>query len=195
MKKSLGPKTIAFPTPVWLVGSYDAQGKPNAMTVAWGGICASSPPCVMVSIRKVRHSYDSIMTRKAFTISIPSEKYTKEADFFGIASGKHTDKFKDTGLTPVKSGIVDAPYIAEFPVVLECRLIQTHELGTHTLFIGEILDVKADQETLGPNGFPDEEKVRPILFGPGLLSYHGVGSHLGQAYSVGKNPAALKGAE
>ena len=75
MKQSLGPKTLLFPTPVLMVGSYDQAGKPNLMNAAWGGICCSEPPCVTVSIRKARHSYDSIMSRKAFTVGITNEAH------------------------------------------------------------------------------------------------------------------------
>jgi flavin reductase (DIM6/NTAB) family NADH-FMN oxidoreductase RutF len=81
---------------------------------------------------------------------------------------------------------VDAPYVGEFPLVLECRLLQTIEIGLHTQFVGEILDVKAEESVLGENGLPDIEKVRPILFDPEIRTYHGVGKHLGQAYSIGK---------
>ena len=145
MKQSLGPKTLLFPTPVLMVGSYDQAGKPNLMNAAWGGICCSDPPCVTVSIRKARHSYDSIMFRKAFTVGITNEEHIVEADYVGMASGRNVDKFAVAGLTPVRSELVDAPYAAEFPVVLECRLLHTLELGIHTQFIGEILDVKADR--------------------------------------------------
>jgi flavin reductase (DIM6/NTAB) family NADH-FMN oxidoreductase RutF len=82
------------------------------------------------------------MERKSFTVSVPSESYAKEADYFGIASGKKVDKFEKTGLTPVKSGLVDAPYVGEFPLVLECRLIKIVKIGLHTEFVGEILDVR-----------------------------------------------------
>src|SRR5512142_3364972 len=103
MKQSVGAKTLAMPTPVWLVGTYDKDGKPNIMTIAWGGICCSKPPCMAVSLRKATYSYASIVERKGFTINIPSEAHVKEADYAGMASGKDTDKFADTGLTAVKS--------------------------------------------------------------------------------------------
>ncbi|MGZ4903138.1 MAG: flavin reductase family protein, partial [Halobacteriota archaeon] len=109
MKKSIGAQHTGFPAPVFVVGTYDLEGKPNVMTAAWGGICCSAPPCVAVSLREATYTYRNILERKAFTISIPSEKYVKEADYFGIASGKHVDKFSATGLTPAKSEIVDAP--------------------------------------------------------------------------------------
>ena len=126
------------------------------------------------------------MERKAFTVSIPSETYTKEADYFGIASGKTVDKFSATGLTPVKSELVDAPYVKEFPLVLECKLLKIVEIGLHTEFIGEIMDVKADSDVLNEKNLPDIEKVKPIIWNMAGMTYHKVGNPIGQAFSIGK---------
>ena len=139
-KRSLGAKTLVYPTPTWIVGSYDKQGKPNGMTAAWGGICCSDPPCIAVSLRKATYSYASLVNRQAFTISVPSQAQGKAADYFGLVSGRDTDKFAATGLTPVRSDLVDAPYVAEFPLVLECKVLHMFDLGLHTQFVGEILD-------------------------------------------------------
>jgi len=186
MKKSIGAKTIIYPIPILVVGTYDKAGKPNVMTAAWGGICCSSPPCVAVSLRKATYSYGNIVERKAFTINIPSETYVKEIDYFGIVSGKNKDKFSATGLTPVKSDLVDAPYVKEFPFALECRLLHTIEIGLHTQFIGEIMDIKADESMLDENGSLDIEKIKPILFAPESRTYYRVGQYLGKAFSIGK---------
>jgi flavin reductase (DIM6/NTAB) family NADH-FMN oxidoreductase RutF len=186
MKKSIGPRTLAFPTPVWVVGTYDHEGKPNAMTAAWTAICCSKPPCVSVSLRQATYSYENIVARQAFTINVPSQAHVKEADYLGLASGREVDKFAATRLTPVRSVLVEAPYIQEFPLVLECKLLHTYEIGLHTLFIGEILDVKADAAVLGEKGLPDIEKVKPIIFGPEIRTYHGIGKYLGQAFAIGK---------
>jgi flavin reductase (DIM6/NTAB) family NADH-FMN oxidoreductase RutF len=188
MKKSFGAKTILYPTPVLVVGTYDLDGKPNVMTAAWGGICCSAPPCVAVSLRKATYSYNNIVQREAFTISVPSDRYVKEADYFGIASGKNEDKFAASGLTPVRSQLVDAPYVEEFPLVLECRLLQTFELGLHTQFVGEILDVKVDEAALGDGGSLDLEKLRPMIFAPEIRAYFAVGRPLGKAFSIGRTP-------
>jgi flavin reductase (DIM6/NTAB) family NADH-FMN oxidoreductase RutF len=187
MKKSIGPRTLAFPTPVWVVGTYDVNGKANAMTAAWGSICCSKPPCIAVSLRKATYSYGNIVDRQAFTISVPSEKYVREADYFGMASGREVNKFAAARLTAEASTVVDAPYVAEFPLVLECKLLHTIEIGLHTQFIGEILDVKADDAVLGDKGFPEIEKVKPIIFGPEIRTYHGIGKYLGQAFAIGKD--------
>ena len=187
MKKSLGAKTIVYPTPVFIVGTYDKAGKPNVMTAAWGGICCSKPPCVAVSLREATYSYGNLIARKAFTISIPSQGHAREADYFGIASGTTQDKFARSKLTPVKSDLVDAPYVGEFPVVLECRLLQTVKIGLHTQFIGEIVDVKAEESALGPDGLPDILKVKPMVFVPESATYHGIGQFLGRAFSIGRD--------
>ena len=186
MKKSLGAQTLAYPTPTWVVATYDKDGKPNAMTAAWGGICCSKPPCVAISLRKATYSHGCIVARQAFTVSIPSAAHVKEADYFGIASGRDRDKFAAARLTPVRSELVDAPYVAEFPVVLECRLRHTVEIGLHTQFIGEILDVKIDEAAVGTDGTPDIARVRPMIYDTGKRAYWEVGRFLGQAFSIGK---------
>ena len=185
MKKSLGANTIVPTTPVWVVGTYDKEGKPNVTTAAWGGVCCSKPPCIYVSLRKATYTYSNIIERKAFTVSIPSENYTKEADYFGITTGKKVDKFSATGLTPVKSDLVDAPYVKEFPLVIECKIIKIVEIGLHTQFIGEIIDVKADSSVLKKN-LLDIEKVKPIIWNPAGMTYHEVGKPVGQAFAIGK---------
>jgi flavin reductase (DIM6/NTAB) family NADH-FMN oxidoreductase RutF len=186
MKQSLGAKTIVYPAPVFVVGTYDKKGRANAMTVAWGGICCSEPPCATISLRKATYTYNNILEHKAFTINIPSEAYVRESDYFGVATGKKVDKLSAAGLTPVKGTFVDAPYIEEFPFILECKLIHTIELGLHTQFIGEILDIKADESVIGKNKSIDIEKVRPIIYAPGIRKYFGVGKYLGKAFSIGK---------
>jgi flavin reductase (DIM6/NTAB) family NADH-FMN oxidoreductase RutF len=185
MKQSLGPKTLIYPTPVWIVCTYDRNGKANAMTAAWGGVCCSKPPCVGISLQKVRYTYDAILERKVFTINVPSQDHVSAADYFGVASGKDEDKFAVTGLTPVRGEFVNAPYISEFPVILECRLLHTVEIGLHTQFIGEILDVKADEKVLKEDGNPDIELIRPIIYATGARTYHALGEYLGKAYSIG----------
>ena len=186
MKKSVGAKSLLFPTPVLMRGTYDQAGKPNLMNAAWGGICCSQPPCIAVSTRKATYTHAAIVERKAFTVGIACESRIVEADYVGIASGRDVDKFAVSGLTPVRSELVDAPYAAEFPVVLECRLLHVVEIGMHTQFIGEIIDIKADTEVFGEDGHLDIMKVRPLIFDTSHKGYHGVGALLGQAFSIGK---------
>ena len=183
---SLGANTLAPITPVWVVGTYDHEGKPNVMTAAWAGICCSKPPCVTVSLRKATYTYGCIMERKAYTVSIPSAASVKEVDYIGTTSGRNVDKFATTKLTPVRSEIVDAPYIKEFPVVIECKVIHTLEIGLHTQFIGEIMDIKAEESVLGEQGLADILKVKPLIFDPGEGAYYGIGERIGKAFSIGK---------
>jgi flavin reductase (DIM6/NTAB) family NADH-FMN oxidoreductase RutF len=185
MKVSLGAKPLVPTTPVWVVGTYDKEGKPNVMTAAWGGVCCSQPPCIYVSLRKATSTYGNILERKAFTVSIPSETYVKEADYFGMTSGKSVDKFSQTGLVPVKSDVVDAPYVKEFPLIIECKVIKVVEIGLHTEFIGEVMDVKADSTVLNERNLPDIGKMKPIIWSAGM-SYHAVGQSVGEAFSIGK---------
>ncbi len=186
MKQSVGAKTLAMPTPVWLVGTYDPAGKPNIMTIAWGGICCSQPPCLAVSLRKATHTYAAVEARRAFTVSIPAESQAAQADYVGTVSGRDVDKFAACGWTPVRSELVDAPYVGEAPLVVECRLLHMLELGLHTQFVGEIVDVKADPEVLGAKGYPDITKVKPFAWDTAHRGYYGMGSFLGRAWEIGK---------
>ncbi len=186
MKKDMGAKIMLFPTPVFIVATYDSAGKPNAMAAAWGGVCCSVPPCVAISLRKATYTYNSLVETKAFTINIPGENYAKEADYFGIATGKTEDKFAQTGLTPVKSELVNAPYIKEFPLNLECKIMQIFDLGLHTQFIGEIGNVKAD-EALLESQKPMIEQIMPLIFAPNSANYYTIGKEVGKAYSIGKD--------
>jgi flavin reductase (DIM6/NTAB) family NADH-FMN oxidoreductase RutF len=186
MKIFLPAQTILLPSPVLIIGTYGPDGMPNIMNAAWGGITCSKPPCISVSLREATLTYHNIRQAKAFTVNIPSEKYFKEADFVGMVSGRDCDKFKQTGLTPEKSKLVNAPIVKEFPYALECNLVRQIDLGMHTMFIGEIVGMVADREVLNPNQIPDIEKVRPLLFGSfGCLAYYGIGDKLGDAFSVG----------
>ncbi|MDF1515852.1 MAG: flavin reductase family protein [Anaerolineae bacterium] len=187
MKLSRGAKTIVYPTPVFVVGTYDEAGKANAMTVAWGGICCSRPPCVAISVRKATYTYSNLMLRKAFTVNIPARQHARQADYFGIISGRDVDKFAETGLTAVQSDPVDAPYIQEFPLNLLCEVLAIHEIGLHTLFVGEIKDVLADEDVYDTEGKLDVKKVDPILWAPDDGGYYSVGDFVGQAFHIGRD--------
>lgn len=186
MKKSFGPKTLVYPTPLWLIATYDEQGNPDAAAVAWCGVCSSKPPALAISLRKERYTYENIMRRKAFTVNIPSSDQIAFADYCGIASGRNTDKFNKAHYVAEKSEHVDAPYIKECPMVVECTLMRDMDIGSHVHLIGEIIDVKVETAMLGDDGLPDIEKVQPIIYAPEKRSYHGVGTYLGEAFSIGK---------
>jgi flavin reductase (DIM6/NTAB) family NADH-FMN oxidoreductase RutF len=187
MKKSLGPKTLIYPTPVMVVGSYNADGTANLMTAAWGGVASSKPASVAVSIRSATATHGNILQRKAFTIGIPCESQAVIADYAGLVSGREHDKMAELGLTLTPSELVDAPYAAEFPLVLECRLASVNEFGTHTQFVGEVVDAKAEYGVLGDTGSVDVTLLRPITYAIGSQGYFGLGKHLGKAFEIGKD--------
>lgn len=186
MKMQIKPKAIALPTPVFIVGTYDENNVPNGMNVAWGGICSSNPPCISVSIRKERYTYKNIVNRKSFTVNIPSIENVKEADYFGLVSGREINKFEKTKLTPKKAEKIDAPYIEEFPFNIECKLIKEIEVGEHMHLIGEIVNIMVDENCLDENQSPDIEKLKPISYNPLSATYHEIGKEIARAFKVGK---------
>ncbi|GHV25959.1 flavodoxin [Clostridia bacterium] len=148
-KVSITPRALLYPNPMLIICTYDAAGKANAAAFAWGGIASSEPPAISVAVQRPRYTYDALMHRKAFTANLVPAKYAAEADYFGIVSGRNTDKFAAVGLTPVASSVVDAPYIAEFPYALECKVSHTLDLGRHILFIGEVKGTVVDEGLTG----------------------------------------------
>lgn len=186
-KISVGPQPLLFVEPVLLVATYNIDGTPNVMTVSWGGVCNGDPPCVGLAIRSSRWSIDALQTRKSFTVNIPSASLAQQADYVGIVSGKTTDKFSKAGFTAVMSDIVDAPYIAECPMVLECSLRQTMDLGSHTFLVGQIENIKVDANCLDSTGKAiDITQVQPLVYDGGKNRYFGLGQEIGDAFSMGK---------
>lgn len=186
MKRSIGAKHMVLLHPVLIIGTYDDRGYPNIMNVAWGGICCSDPPCIAISVRKATYTYANLMKHKAFTVNIPSAKYLREADYVGIYTGRDENKFKSLGLTPVRSDVVNAPYVDEFSMALECQVIHTLELGLHTQFIGKIIDAKADEQILSPQGFPRVDLMNPFVVASGVATYYALGQSIGRAFSLGR---------
>lgn len=187
MKKSLGASPLAQPTPVWAVGSYDEAGKPNAMIAAWGGIISSDPASIYVSVRPGRHTYAGIMKNKAFTVSVCPAWLAAEADYLGMVSGKKVeDKIAKAGLTSVKSELVNAPYIDEFPLIIECELAETLELGVHTVMVGRIMDVKCDEDKLVDGKHADPMLIQPMVFAPGTRNYYTLGECIAKGFDAGK---------
>jgi flavin reductase (DIM6/NTAB) family NADH-FMN oxidoreductase RutF len=185
MKVSLGPKPLAIPMPAFLVATYDPNGQPNVMTAAWGGVLCSEPPLIGVSIRPHRWTHEGLIVHQAFTINIPKSSQVKQADYFGIVSGKSTNKLAKTSMKAFTSEFVDAPFINDCPVIIECQVTKTVNLGSHILFIGEIKDIKANENTL-IEGKIDLGKVDPLIFGPNS-EYFQIGSFVAKAFSVGKS--------
>lgn len=163
-KRSLGVKAELHPKPAAVIGTYDKDGKPNIMTAAWIGICNSNPLSIAVSMRPATYSYASVTTSGAFTVNIPSADLAKYVDYAGRFSGKDVDKFKETGLTPQRAEFVNAPFIKEFPLVIECELTEYHDLGSHRQFIGKVIDVKADEDILDAEGRVDVSLLNPLIY-------------------------------
>ncbi|MBU0753522.1 MAG: flavin reductase family protein [Planctomycetes bacterium] len=189
MKKTFGPQPLLYNLPVWVVGTFNKDGDPCVMTASWGGVCNSIPPCVAVSIKKNRQTHKNIVNRKAFTVNVPSSSYVRETDYFGLASEGVEDKFAFSGLMPVKSSVVDAPYVEEFPVVAECKLLRTLDLGSHVQVIGEIIDLKVDENALDERGRPDINRIKPFCYDPQNRKYYGVKGDLGEAFKMGRELA------
>ena len=183
---SLGPQAFLSPAPVLLVGTYDEAGQPNIMTAAWGGLCCSQPPCLSVSLRRSSWTCRSLQQKQAFTVSIPSRNMVGQADFAGLVSGRQEEKFKTLGLTPRAGEHVDAPFVAECPVVLELLLRRSLELGSHIQFVGEIMDVKVNRNCLTPEGLPDPARIDALSFAPLTKEYYAVGEFVARAFAVGK---------
>ena len=183
--KRLDARVYAHPTPVWVVGSYGEDGRADGMVAAWGGVVSSQPARLGVSIRPSRQTYANIMAKKAFSICVPDAAHTAQADYLGIASGKDEDKFAATGLTAVPCPDVDAPYVAEFPLAVQCRLTQTVEVGVHVLCIGEGVGILAAESILDDKDRIDVLKADPFTFAIDSKMYHRLGEAVGKAYSIG----------
>ncbi len=190
MLRSLGPRTFILPSPVFLVGVYDCNGRPNIMPATRGGICATQPPSLAVSVRKTRWTHAAVLKRAAFTVSLPPCSLAARTDYAGLYSGAEVDKLAALNLTPVAAEHVDAPYIAECPAVVELSLLQSVDLGSHTQFIGEIMDVKVDVGCLRDDGLPDPDALDPLIFVPLLEEYRSLGGFVSRAYSAGHTVGA-----
>jgi flavin reductase (DIM6/NTAB) family NADH-FMN oxidoreductase RutF len=158
------PFPALYPAPLVLVTCVDEQGKPNIVTLAWVGTAAAKPPQVALAIRPSRYSHAIISRTGEFAINIPNEDLLPAVDRCGHVSGARTDKFALTGLTTEPASQIQAPLITECPVNLECKLTQTIPLGSHDLFIGEIVAVHVDEELLAEHGPIDYSKTQPVAY-------------------------------
>jgi flavin reductase (DIM6/NTAB) family NADH-FMN oxidoreductase RutF len=186
LKKSLGPRML-LPAPVWVIGTYDAKGQPNMMTAGWVGIACSSPATVSVSIRESTATYSNLMTTRAFTVNVPSAARIREADFFGMVSGRDSAKLSAAGIVTRKAEHVYAPYLDDFPLILECEMRRSVRVGMHTLITGEVRDVKAEEEILGDNGLPRMDRLDPVLFMASDANYYRVEESLGRTFTIGND--------
>ncbi len=177
-KSELPLGTGLYPVPVVLVSCLDKKdGKANIITIAWCGIVCSEPPLVSVSIRPSRLSHKLINLTRDFVINIPPKGLLKKVDACGIVSGKSTDKFKEFSLTPEPSKKIISPMIKECPVNIECSLKDVVKLGSHDMFIGEVVCVHADSSMIGSGGSIDYDKAAPFSYIQG--EYREIGKQIG----------------
>jgi len=179
-KKLLEPQTMLFPLPAVMVSCQKKGERPNIITLSWVGVVCSEPPMMGIAIRKNRFSFDIIKESKEFVINIPRGGLLKATDFCGTTSGKDVDKFAEAKLTPVKGTKVSAPLIEECPVNLECVVSQMLDLGSHYLFIGEIVATHIDSEYLNEKGEPNIEKMKLFCYCPKAHEYRAVSEVLAE---------------
>ena len=172
-KKELSPKSILMPLPAVMVSCAADGYQPNIITISWIGIVNSEPPMLSISVTPQRFSYNIIKKSGEFVINMTSEKNLEVVDFCGTKSGCDYDKFKTLGLTPIKASKVSAPLIKECPINLECQVRQSSILGTHEMFVAEIVSMHIDEEYLDDRGKPDIDKIKPLVYCPGARQYRG----------------------
>ena len=184
------PGTMVYPLPAVLV-SCGTMEQPNLITVAWTGTLCTNPTIVYVSIRPERYSHELIRATGKFAINLTTKKMVKATDFCGVKSGRDLNKFKETGLTPVKGNLIDVPIVEESPLSLECEVIEIKPLGSHDLFMAKVIGVSVEESLMDASG-----KFR--LDQAGLIAYsHGAYYELGQSlgtfgYSVMKKKTKMK---
>lgn len=182
MRKNFGAKTWVYPMPVFIIGTYDEEGKANAMNAAWAGVYDTNQ--IMLCLAGERKTLKNIRAKEAFTVSFADVKNVVAADYVGIVSGNdEPEKVAKAGFHVTKSEYVDAPVIDELPMCLECKLIKVNEDG---IVIGEIVNVSADESVLGEDGLVDAEKLQAIAYDGVHHSYLKVSGKVGNAFSDGK---------
>ncbi len=185
MKKSLGILTAVFPMPVLMIATYDETGVPNVMNAAWGSICDYDKIALMLA--QEHKSTKNILHSKAFTVSIADVSNMEAADYFGIASANRMpDKFACSGYTAVKSELVNAPVIQEFPITMECELVEVIDNENIFCVIGKICNVLAEESLLAENGKIDVGQCKALLFDPFQHGYYTTGEKVGKAWDAGK---------
>ena len=185
MKKSFGVKPYLYPMPVLMIATYDEAGVVDVMNMAWGGICDNNK--VALNITESHKTAANIKAKGAFTISIADVEHLTEADYFGIVSGnKVANKFEQSGLHANKSENVDAPVIEEFPVVLECKVVEIHKEPGSFRVVGEIVNTLVDEKVLDAEGKVNPTKVNAFAFDPFQNGYYRIGEKVGQAWESGK---------
>lgn len=176
---------MLYPLPAVMVTCQRTGEKPNIITIAWTGTICTNPPMVYISVRPERYSYEMIKESGEFIINLTTKALVKAADYCGVKSGRNVDKFKDMKLTPAAGRFVQTPMIDESPVNIECRVKQILPLGSHHMFIAEVLGVHVDSNLLNKVGKFELNKAEPIVYSHG--EYYGLSEIMGTfGYSVKK---------
>ncbi len=176
---------MLYPLPAVMVSVTDGEGHDNIITVAWAGTICSSPAMLSISVRKERHSHAMLMKTGEFVVNLTTEDLAFATDYCGVKSGRDVDKFKEMKLTKEKGVHVQAPLIGESPVNIECRVTEVKELGSHDMFLAEVLCVHADEAYMDETGRFDLALAKPIVYSHG--QYYRMGKQLGKfGYSVKK---------
>ena len=186
-KKLLKPQTFLIPLPAVMISCQRGDERPNILTASWIGICCSEPPMISLAIRKSRYSHSIIEQSREFVVNLTTENLFKVTDYCGVVSGKNVDKFKETDLTPIKGAKVKAPLIKQCPINLECQVREVLELGSHDLFVAEIVAVHADSDYLDERDRPDMNKLKPLIYCTKVQEYWG-----GLCVRLGKYGMSLK---
>ena len=191
-KQKWKPGNMVYPLPAVLVSCGDKEGHVNMMTAAWTGTICSDPPMVYVSIRKERHSHSMIQETGEYVINLTTEDLAWATDFCGVRSGKNMDKFEEMHLTAGEAKCVKAPIVQEAPICIECKVKEIIELGSHDMFIAEVVNVQADDRFLDPEtGKFDLEKAHLLVYAHG--GYYGLGEKIGKfGWSVEKKKKQKK---
>ena len=179
------PGNMVYPVPAVMVTAADREGKSNIITIAWTGTVCTNPPMAYISVRPERYSYGMLKETGEFVINLTTEKLVRATDYCGVKSGRDTDKWKETGLTPIPAQEVNVPLIKESPVNIECRVSEIRELGSHHMFLARVVAVDVDEAYLNEQGRFELQKAAPIVYSHG--EYYGLSSLLGTfGYSVRK---------
>ena len=186
-RKSLPPATMFFPTPVVLVTCVDEKGKPNIITLAWAGVVNSDPPMIGISIRPNRYSYACVKKTKEFVVNLPSAEMVRKVDASGVLSGKETNKFASMGWKAIPAQKVKPPLIEECAVQMECEVKEVISLGSHDLFLGQIVALHVKEEIQKEKGQIDIRKALPLVYCPGAREYWDLGECIGEhGFTKGK---------
>lgn len=186
------PGNMLYPVPAVMVTVQDAEGKSNIITIAWTGTVCTNPPMLYISVRPERYSYHMLEETGEFVVNMTTKKLAKAADYCGVRSGRDVDKWKETGLTPEKAQAVNVPLIAESPVNIECRVKEVLELGSHHMFLAEVLAVDVDESLLDMGGRLALEKAEPVVYSHG--EYYGLSELMGTfGWSVRKKKRGVHG--